>query len=480
MNSQAGSDAAALPLCVDLDGTLIRSDVLIESALVLLKRNPLYLFLLPLWLLKGKAWLKQEIARRVSLDPATLPYDRRLRDWLRVQQASHPVVLCTAADARLANAIAAHLGGFSSVIASDGRRNISGACKADALVGLYGEKGFDYAGNDRRDLKVWRHAHGAIVVNAPPSLAVRVKHVCDVLLVLPREPAGLKAWIKALRLHQWLKNALLFLPLLAAHKAFDLQADARAVAAFLLFGMCASGVYVLNDLLDLQADRQHSRKRNRPFAAGRLPPSAGLVVAPVLTVGAFVGALALAPRFALVLLGYYVLTLAYSLWLKRIVMLDVVLLAALYTVRVVAGAAAIRVDISFWLLAFSMFLFLSLAMLKRYAELRALQDSGVQVAYGRGYAISDLALVQSLGGASGYVSVLVLALYINSTMSGLLYDRPGWLWLLCPLLLYWISRVWIIANRGAMHDDPIVFAASDKASWAVAVLAAIFALMAAW
>lgn len=464
------------PLCIDLDGTLIRSDLLFESALALLHRNPLYLFVFPLWLRGGRARLKQEIARRVSIDPATLPYDTRVRELVHAQAGQRAVVLCTATDRRLADMVAEYVGGFSEVMASEGSRNLSGRGKAEALVERYGERGFDYAGNERRDLHIWRHARGAVVVNAARGLTKRVGKTCELLQVLPREPVDLRAWVKALRLHQWLKNLLVFVPLLAAHHVLQQTAVTRALAAFLIFGLCASSVYVLNDLLDLDADRKHPRKRNRPFASGKLPLAAGMVVAPLLTIAAFAAAYALAPRFALVLLGYFVLTLSYSLRLKQIVMLDVLVLASLYTMRIIAGSVAISVELSFWLLAFSMFLFLSLALVKRYTELGGQRNAGSEVMHGRGYGASDYELLASLGGASGYLSVLVLALYINSTASAVLYHRPQVLWLLCPLLLYWISRVWIIAHRNAMHDDPVIFAFSDRVSRVVGVLCAVVVL----
>ncbi|MEO8672508.1 MAG: UbiA family prenyltransferase [Tahibacter sp.] len=465
-----------VPLCVDLDGTLIRSDLLVESALQLLQRNPFYLFLFAIWLLRGKAHLKCEIARRSDLDMANLPYDERVLDWLRGEAASRPRVLCTASDQRLADALAAQVGGFEVVLASDGVRNLSGRSKGDALLERYGERGFDYAGNEAADLHVWKHARRAIVVNASNGLATAAARVCEVERVFERPRAGLRVWLKALRLHQWLKNLLVFLPLLAAHRVLETGGLLHAGIAFFAFGLCASGVYVLNDLLDLDADRRHPRKRKRPFAAGTLPLVHGLIAAPLLTLAGFGLAWFLSPLFAGVLLAYYVLTLAYSLRLKRIVMLDVVVLAALYTVRIVGGAAAVGGGLSFWLLAFSMFLFLSLAMLKRYTELIALQANGSGKASGRGYAVEDLPLIQSLGGSSGYLSVLVLALYINSTASEALYRSPKVLWMLCPLLLYWISRVWVIAHRGNMHDDPVVFAVSDRVSQCILLLCAIVAL----
>ncbi|MES2403722.1 MAG: UbiA family prenyltransferase [Pseudomonadota bacterium] len=472
------SVSEGVPLCVDLDGTLVRSDMLVESVLALLKRNPLYAFALPLWLLRGRGHLKHEVARRALPDATTLPYDERVCELVQAESPRRPVVLCTAADRAIAEAVANHVGGFSEVMSTDGAANLSGRNKADALVERFGERGFDYVGNERRDLAIWRHARRAIVANAGAGIAARAAAVCGAVDVLSREHRGLRTWLQALRLHQWLKNVLVFVPLIAAHLVTDPVAAARAGAAFVIFGVCASGVYVLNDLFDLEADRRHPRKRNRPFAAGNLPLTGGFALAALLTLAAFAAASALAPRFALVLLGYYVLTLAYSLRLKQIAMLDVLVLATLYTVRIVAGTVAIHVQFSFWLLAFAMFLFLSLALVKRYTELGAQRQVASGTAPGRGYVAGDYELLASLGGASGYLSVLVLALYINSTASAELYRRPYFLWLLCPLLLYWISRTWIIAHRGKMHDDPVVFAARDKVSMVLLVLAAIVVLLA--
>lgn len=462
-----------IPLCVDLDGTLIRSDMLFESALSLLRRNPLYLFSFVLWLARGRAHLKREIARRAEVDPATLPYDQRVVDWLREQAGTRPRVLCTASDASLAKGIAEHLGLFDEVMASDGETNLAGRHKGESLRQRYGDKGFDYAGNEHRDLHIWKHARKAIVVNARNGLARAAGEHCEVERVFEPDGGGLKVWLKALRLHQWLKNLLVFLPLFAAHRVLEPAALIHGIVAFFAFSLCASGVYVLNDLFDLDADRRHPRKRLRPFAAGTLPLVSGLAAAPLLTLAGLALALAVSLPFAGVLLSYYVLTLAYSLRLKRIVMLDVVVLAALYTVRIIGGAVAIGGGLSFWLLAFSMFLFLSLAMLKRYTELQSMQAAGKAQASGRGYAVEDVALIQSLGGASGYMSVLVLALYINSTASEALYRHQEVLWLLCPLLLYWISRVWLIAHRGGMHDDPVVFALVDRVSRVLLALCAI-------
>ncbi len=473
------ADRLAIParaLCVDLDGTLLNSDMLYESLLALLARNPLYLFLLPLWLLRGKAALKRELAKRVSLPAETLPYNAHVLELLR-KTPQRPRVLCTASDQLLVAPIAAHLGLFEEVIASDGQRNLSGRNKANVLVERFGAGNFDYAGNDRVDLHVWDKAGGAWVVNNGNGLRAAAAQRTTVYAHWPASPRA-RAWLKALRLHQWLKNLLVFVPLLTAHRFMEGESVLQSAIAMVAFGLCASGVYVLNDLLDLTPDRQHPRKRKRPFAAGRLPLLQGLFAAPALTLAGLALSLVCTPQFTLVLLAYYVMTLAYSLRLKRIVMIDVVLLAALYTVRIIGGAVAIDLELSFWLLAFSMFIFLSLALLKRYTELHAMLSSGKTKASGRAYSVEDLVLLQSMGAAAGYIAVLVMALYINSPESVHLYRNPKLLWLICPVLLYWVSRVWVVAHRGDMHDDPIVFAATDRVSQVVVALCVVFALSA--
>lgn len=462
-----------LPLCVDLDGTLIRSDLLIESALALLAKSPLLIFAMIAWLFRGKAYLKQEIARRVDLDAAMLPYNAALIEWLRTQQPLRPIILCTASDSRLAESVAVHVSLFCDVLASNGERNLAGYSKAGELVARYGERGFDYAGNATVDLAVWKHARAAIVIASTPWLPKAAAKVSTVERIFDAPRANLRTWLKALRVHQWVKNLLVFLPLLASHRVFDPAALSHVATAFLCFSLCASSVYLTNDLLDLSADRQHHRKRSRPFAAGTLPLASGPVVAVVLLVLSLALAWQISHIFFGVLVSYFVLTTAYSIRLKRVMMLDVVVLSMLYTTRILAGAAAMHNKPSFWLLAFSMFIFLSLAMVKRYTELLAAQKAGKVKASGRSYGVEDIPLIQSLGGSSGYLAVLVLALYIDSTASESLYRHPHYLWMLCPLLLYWVSRTWAIAHRGIMHDDPVIFAVMDNVSRMLLFLAAI-------
>lgn len=467
------------PLAVDLDGSLIHSDLLLESFLLLIKRNPLYLLLVPFWLLQGKAALKRAIASRVALNAAALPYNQPFVAWLRTQrEQGRALWLCTASDAALAQAVADHLGLFDGVLASDGQRNLSGRNKAGELVARFGEKGFDYCGNAPVDLTVWQRAGAAVVVNGDEALARQAGQVAQVAARFDAPHAGMRVWLKALRVHQWAKNALIFVPMLAAHQ-LDGGTLGQALLAFLAFSLCASSVYLLNDMLDLEADRQHHSKCNRPFAAGKLSLLAGIVLAPVLLAVALGLAWLLPIRFIGVLGVYYVATLAYSFALKRVVMVDVLALAGLYTIRIVAGSAATDIPLSFWLLIFAIFIFLSLAIVKRYAELYAMREQGKLSAKGRGYEVEDMSLLQSLGAASGYLSVLVLGLYINSPDKLMLYTHSKLIWLLVPIMLYWVSRVWMLTHRGQMHDDPLVYALKDPASLVTGAAAAAVLVLAA-
>ncbi len=454
-----------IPLCVDLDGTLIKSDVLIEGYLRCVKLNVWNVLLALLWLLRGKAHLKAEIARRVSLDPALLPVNDEFFSWLKTEHASgRRLILCTAANQTDAASIAAHFGIFELVISSDANTNLSGSAKAAELVKRFGEGGFDYAGNELKDMRVWAKARRAVVV-APTSNLKRILHkVPRVEHMFGGSNAGLSVWLRGLRVHQWTKNVLIFVPALASHRFFEPQIFTAATLAFLWFGLCASGTYLINDLMDLDADRMHPRKRTRPLASGALPLAHGIVGAGTLVLTAFAGAwFTLGGYFTAVLLLYLIATLWYSFVLKRIAMVDALSLAGLYTVRVIAGGAATAIVPSFWLLAFSMFLFLSLAMVKRYTELRSVLMAGKSTAAGRGYTTDDLPLLLSCGISSGFVCILVLALYINVGATQL-YRDPHALWLLCPLLLYWICRVWRKTHRGELHDDPVVFALRDRPS----------------
>lgn len=460
-----------VPICVDLDGTLVRTDMLYESLLALLRLNALYIVLVPFWLFKGKAYTKARIAQHVRLDVSLLPYNETFLNFLRQQHScGRSIVLATASDRKFATQIAEHLGIFDQVVASDGSSNLAGKRKGQKLIDLYGEHGFDYAGNSRADLKVWRYARQVIVVQPEAGVEAAARNLNAEAITFRGDRVSFKSYFKAMRLHQWMKNVLVFAPLVAAHQFGDPVLTGQAALAFLAFGLCASSVYLLNDMLDLQADRAHPSKRMRPFASGTIPIIHGAVLVPVLLVLALAMSLLLPGEFVIVLAGYFVVTLAYSFGLKRVLMLDVIVLAGLYTVRIIAGAAAVSIVPSFWLLAFSMFLFLSLAIVKRYSELMVMQAAGKKKAENRSYHSVDLQALLSLGSASGYISVLVFALFINSRPIRNEYATPEVLWLACPLLLYWISRIWILTRRGDMHDDPVIFTMQDRASLVTMVL----------
>lgn len=476
-------ERARRPLCVDLDGTLVHADLLFEMFVRYIKKNPLRVFKVIGWFARGPACIKARLAQEVELDVRTLPTNARFIEWLQGEKkAGRKLVLCTAANESIATKVAAYFGLFDEVIASCDATNICGKAKAVRLVDRYGPKGFDYAANERKDLHVWRHANAAIVV-APPSLLERLRKeaitIERVFEVASASLSGrLKSWLRALRLHQWVKNVLVFAPLAAAHRLDDVQALASCVLAFVLFSLCASGGYIVNDLLDLDSDRAHPRKRQRPFASGDIPILHGLIGAAALIAGALAfAALTLPLAFAATLAVYLVTSLWYSLALKRVAMVDVLSLAGLYTLRIVAGGAAVAIVPSFWLLAFSVFLFLSLATAKRYAELHVANAAGRSTAPGRGYSVADLPLLQSSGIAAGYLAVLVLALYINSGAASM-YRFEELLWCLCPLLLYWTNRVWLKTSRGTMHDDPVVFALTDRRSLIVFGLAALLVIIA--
>ena len=470
--------AASPPLVVDLDGTLVKTDLLAESFFALVKQNALYVFSVLFWLFKGRAFLKRQISQRVTLDVSLLPYHQELLNDLKARRARGcRLVLATASDERIAHQVADHLQLFDRIVASDGNINLSGRHKRDRLVAELGERGFDYAGNDGRDLTIWSSARKAIIVNSGRRLSRKAARSAEVERVFGGREKWLKSYVQALRPQQWLKNLLVFVPLVMAHRFFEPDLLANAFLAFWAFGLCASGVYLINDLLDLPADRHHPRKRQRPFAAGELPLSWGVASIPMLLGLSLLVSLFLPLHFLGMLVIYFVLNLAYSFHLKRLVLLDVIVLAGLYTMRIMAGSAAVAIWPSSWLLAFSTFLFLSLALVKRYAELVTMgaETGAVHV---RGYQVIDKELIASLGCGSGYVAVLVLAIYISSGAAGILYTRQGFMWLLCPLLLYWISYVWLIAHRGGMDDDPLVFTIRNPVSRVVILLAVIILALA--
>ncbi|MFY9842093.1 MAG: UbiA family prenyltransferase [Terriglobales bacterium] len=479
MGSVTGAKPAKVPspvLCVDLDGTLIRGNLLWECVLTLLKSRPITLLLLPVWLLSGRAALKRQLAARVRLDPARLPYRRQVLDLLKQEKASgRRIALTTAADRDLAEMIASYLGLFDEVHASDGQLNLKGPNKAAFLAEHYAETGFEYVGDSAADVEVWRNARAAYVVGteARAEQAATVTTIKATFLeprVSFRESC--RTWISALRGHHWAKNLLLFLPLALAH---NLAAEPvfRTFIGFALYGLCASGLYILNDLLDLHSDREHPWKKERPFAAGEISIPEGLLVSLVLLSSALGLGFLLDVQFGLALSGYAALTMLYSLYLKKVALLDVFVLSSFYSFRILAGALISGTPLSQWFMAFSMFFFLSLAMAKRYSELLSASDLVRAGNSGRGYHTGDRELLLSLGVGSSFSAVVIFSLYVQSQDVRLLYSSPEFLFLLCPIVLYWLSRTWLLAHRGELKEDPVTLAIRDPVSYGVAAAVAI-------
>jgi 4-hydroxybenzoate polyprenyltransferase len=478
--SQPESPTAELkPLCVDLDGTLVKSDTLVDSLLVLARTHPHLLLRLPAQVLRGKAAFKAFVTENVPLDVVHLPYNRKLLQFLEAEHAQgREIYLATGADVHLARRVADHLGLFHEVLASDGTHNLTGNKKLDSLRNLFGNSDFIYVGNDTPDLPVMAGATESMVAN--PSRRLRTKLRAQGITpshAFEERSQPLRAFIKALRPHQWAKNLLIVVPLLCSH-ALSTRSLLIALAAFCCFSLTASSAYIVNDLLDIETDRRHPRKRLRPFAAGDLSAFAGIFVAALcLVVGLVVGRM-LPGGFYGWLLVYLATTLAYSSYLKRIALVDVLTLSGLYILRLLAGAAATQTPISHWLEGFSMFLFLSLAIVKRFAELENLRASSSTPRNGRGYLLADISQMRSFGNSSGMAAVVVFAIYISGADVAKLYHQPKLLWLIVPCMILWINRVWLLASRGQLDEDPVAFALTDRMSQFIGVAVVVIALLA--
>jgi 4-hydroxybenzoate polyprenyltransferase len=443
-------------LVVDLDGTLLRTDMLLESFANVLSQAPISLWALPIWLARGKANLKQELALRARIAVENLPFD--------------PEVLALLAEAR----------------ATKRRRvlNLAAGNKAAELVRRFGRRGFDYVGNARDDLAVWQEARRAIVVSSSQSLIAAARKLCEVERIITPPKLGIRTVAKGLRVHQWLKNILLFVPMFASHRLSAPDLWFKLTLAFAAFSLCASMVYILNDLIDLDSDRRHPRKSKRVFASGQMSILTGILLALGLGLVSLGLALVVGPPFTWALILYCALTSAYSFALKRILLVDCIVLAGLYTLRIIAGAQAITQPMSLWLLGFSFFLFLSLSYVKRFTEVSAAAQSGGDTSLdkkiaGRGYLVSDAPILALLGVGAGYSSAVILANYLNSETILQLYARPSFLAGLVPILLFWISWVWLKASRGEMQDDPVIFAVRDRVSQLAGVAFALVVLLGA-
>ena len=466
-----------IPLCVDLDGTLVKTDTLLESVLLLLKKNPLSFALIPYWLLRGKAHLKWQIANRAMPDPALLPYNKAFLLFLKKEKArGRKLVLATGSDERIAKHVAKYLGIFDDVIGSTSKENCSGQKKAEILNKTYGHGKYEYAGNSRKDVFVWRKAAGAYVVRANARVLKQASRVSKVIQTFPAE-ISVGSIIKTIRIHQWSKNLLVFVPALFGHKFATDPFLPESILAFIAFSLFASSVYIINDLLDLESDRLHEHKKQRPFASGSFSISSGFALLMILLVSGIAVTTLLPVGFLLVVLLYLAVTTAYSLKMKQIPILDVLVLACLYVLRIYAGSAATGIEVSKWLLGLSILLFFSIAVAKRCAELQKQAVSKHNVK-GRGYNSSDLPHLMQAGIIASIATLPLLMLYVNSDKASMYYEHPVILWITLPFALYWISRFWLLVSRDAMLEDPVEFALKDKQTYITAGLI-LFILFAA-
>ncbi len=473
-----------IPLCVDLDGTLIHTDTLVELFFRALKKNVLYIFLAPIWLLKGKANLKFMLSSRFSWNLNNVPFNEPLIEYLREQKNSgRALYLVTACEESLAKKLVSSLDLFTEVFGSSQTHNLVSSAKAKFLTDKFGEEGFDYIGNDWPDLKVWKHSKNILVANASKSLKSSVKkNFADKQITyFDKKNGGLKVILRAIRLHQWAKNLLIFVPIFLAHKYYNPTNILESICAFVCFGFCASSTYLINDLLDLETDRKHHHKKLRPLASGELSITSGALISASLMLVAFALCLFLPLEFFYVMLVYLVLTLLYSFKLKKMLLLDVLALACLYTIRIRAGGDAIESEISFWLLTFSVTIFLSLAFLKRFVDINSMDTSGkvssAELIAGRAYQMCDKNLVAMLGVASGFTSLLLYIMFVNNEAMQR-YEKPQVLIFGGMPLIYFISRMWILAGRGQVHSDPIIAAVKDKQSYILAIIMLVIFVLA--
>jgi 4-hydroxybenzoate polyprenyltransferase/phosphoserine phosphatase len=469
------------PLCVDLDGTLIKTNTLHEAILALVRTAPHYALLLPFWLMRGQAYLWHRLSQFVSLNVALLPYRPEVIEYLkREKRASREITLISGAHHTLVERVARHLNLFDHCMGSDEMAHLIGEKKLSVIVHLYGKKSFDYIGDSRADIPIWKESRRAVIAGSNTFLVAQLRKCADSYdHIEPLDKPGIRSLLKAMRVYQWTKNLLLFAAIFLGHQFTNPALIFNVLRGFAAFSLCGSAVYILNDLIDLDADRLHARKRNRPFAAGDISPATGALISGVLLLAAFAIAIPLSLSFAAMLGAYFALTLLYSFYLKEKLLLDVFLLASLYTIRVWAGGICAGIEISHWATAFFMCFFLSLALAKRHSELMASAGSQEDKPLNRrGYRPSDIPFVLAYGCSSSLMSVLVIAIYLNSPDVSVHYRRPDLLWFVCPTLAYWSSRLWILAARGQLDEDPVLFAIKDKTSYLLGAIIVMIVLLA--
>lgn len=464
------------PLFVDLDGTYTKTDLLLESFLIAFKHNPLVLLSCIIWLIKGKENLKYKLSELAEVDVNTLPLNQEFLSYLKEEKRNgRKIYLATASTEKFAKKIVANSAIFDSYISSCDKINLKGKNKLKRIREISEE--FSYAGNDSVDFEIFKVANESLLVN-PSSSAIRKARKFSIDRVFDLKKNNVKVWLKQLRVHQWMKNLLIFVPLLVSGSFVDLNNIVEVLYAFLAFSFLASATYILNDLLDLESDRGHARKKNRPLASGAISIENGIVVGGIFFLLSTLISIFLGTEFLLVLASYLCLTLFYSFKVKQYVGMDVVCLAVLYTVRIFAGAAAIDVIVSFWLFAFSIFIFLSLALVKRCSEIQSMETDGKERAKGRDYTVEDYAVLISFGSSSAMLAVLMFCFYINNNVLTNQYQQPDVLWLIVPALCYWLMRMWIKTHRGEMHDDPIIYSLRDKGSLVTISFCGLIAIIA--
>jgi 4-hydroxybenzoate polyprenyltransferase/phosphoserine phosphatase len=480
MDISTSPDASKTPAATvwDLDGTLLATDTFVETLAAYLFRQPWRAPRILFWLLRGRAHCKGRLA--AAIDPDVFQWPIRADVETLIKEAKNkgrPVVLATAAHRLVADSVAARLGYFDAVLASDGDINLKGRRKREAIrewMASAGHDTFSYAGDSSADLPIWADADEVIVVQPTAALRKRVERLGKPVFVIGKTTSLMDGLLAACRPYQWSKNALLFVPMLLAQK-FDLTTIGHVVVAFIAFSACASAIYIWNDIGDLQFDRTHPKKSSRPFASGAVPISWGAACCVFLLIGAgLLGAFVLPPAFLLVAIMYLIANIGYTIWLKQLPIVDVMMLACMYALRLEAGAAAADVPLSSWTLTFALFFFMSLALAKRHAELRRISGEAGSKALGRGYVVDDIGLIEQAGISSGCVSVLVMALYMNSDQMRLLWGDGRLLWPICPLTLYWVTRLWLLARRGQLDEDPILFALRDRVSLGIFATISLF------
>jgi len=467
-----------MPLCVDLDGTLIKTDSILESTILAIKMDFRLIFLLPFWIGKGKNHFKNKVVAAARPDAALFPYNQDVIDIIKeAKDNGREIVLTTATKQAIADDVQLYTGLFDRIMASSDTHNNRSGNKRDSLTEQFGEKGYDYMGNSSADLKVFESCNTAYLVSDNKNLINKARALNNNLRVISNNSGSIKDFIKEIRVYQWIKNILIFLPLLLAHEFYRTDAIIYSIIAFFCFSFTASFIYVINDLLDLESDRKHQSKRNRPFAAGKLEPIPAFGISFFLMLASITVSFIFLPNnFGLILVIYFVLTTLYSFYLKKIVIADIIVLAMLYSIRIVAGGELTHIPLSKWFIAFSLFLFFSLAIIKRFTELNNLQTLNKSQISGRGYVTDDIRLLLPLGVTSGYLSVLIFLLYIFSPEVTVLYQTPILLLPVGITLLGWITRMWFIAYRGQMDEDPVVYTAKDKFSYLFFIIMVSFVI----